>query len=366
MDYKLRYSGKNFLSFLNFLERFDLSAYKIKYDKDVVTFEMSAKDYKILKNKNKVFKISVLKVGGIKRIFHLFFNRIGLVVGLLAVILLTIIFNKIAFDVKVVGNNNIGASEIKNAIINYGYQFGKSTHFDKDKMERYLLENVEGLSLVSVAKKGNSLVVSVVEKSEQLNESFPFYAPYNMVVKNINLISGTAVVKSGDVVKKGDVLVENYTINADGDKIEIEANALIDADIFFCDNIVVKKEEEIFEKTGNKLTFSTVSFFKAKTPFYGIKYAFYDINMSNTPLSNGMLLPLYYNKVEIVELKKVLKSFDYDKDSEKYFEQSKKNAYQLVPSGVIINDEICRVTECNDKYIFQTYLKSEMRFSNDN
>lgn len=367
MNYKLHYSGSNFLSLLNFLERYGLSIAKVKYGKDGnVDFEMTPHDYKMFKSKNKVFKVSIIKDGGIKRVVKSLYCRAGLIVGLVAIMIVSIIFGNITVDVKVIGNHMVKQSEIKNAIIDYGYQFGKSTTFDKEKMEHYLLENIEELSLVSVAKKGNMLMVSVVEKTETPKENYPFCAPYNMVVKSIDLISGTPLVKAGDIVKKGDVLVDNYVVNADGEKINIEANAHIVAEVYFCDNIVVEKQMEIFEKTGEKTIYNLISFLKAKTPLYDNNYEYSDINISHNVLLNNMFLPIYYNKVVVWELRKVLKTFDYDNNSEKYFEQSLKNAYALVPDGVIINDEISKVTECEDKYIFQTYLKSEMGFSNDN
>jgi len=366
MNYKLLYKGKSFVSLLNFLEREKISAFNIKTNNNCTEFDVSPKDCKRLKQKNKIFKLEVKKTGGLRNFAETLLKRIGLVAGLVVVITFSIFTSKISLRLQLSGNNKIEESVILAALKNYGYEFGKTTTFNKDEMEKYLLDNVEGLSLVSVSKKGNVLLVNVVEKTTQDEIGQPFYAPYNMVIKDVKLISGTLLVKKDDIVKKGDLLVDNYVIGSDGERITIPAEAEIVAEVYFCGSVSVNKVSTIYEKTGKKYTKNSISFFKPNTPLYDNNYAHFDINISHNVIFNNMFLPIYINKVEIYELCEKEIVFDYDNDKDKYFQQSLKNAYDNVPSGVIINNEISQVTECSDKYIFQTYLKAEMKIKNEN
>mgnify|MGYP004507861101 CR=1 FL=1 len=366
MDYRILYKGKSFVSLLNFLEREKISAYNIKTSDDCTEFDVSSKDYKRLKQKNKIFKLEIKRVGGIKNIAQTFLKRIGLIAGIVVVIVFSVFTSRVSLRLQLSGNSKIDEITILSALKNYGYVLGKSTTFNKDEMEKYLLDNVEGLSLVSVSKKGNVLLINVVEKTTQDETGQPFYAPYNMIIKDVKLISGTLLVKKDDIVKKGDIIVDNYVIGADGERITIPAEAEITAEVYFCGSVSVNKVSTILEKTGKKYTKNSISFFKPDTPLYDNKYAHFDINISHSPIFNNMFLPIYVNKVVIYEMSEKEIIFDYDNDKDKYFQQSLKNAYDNVPSGVIINNEISQVTECSDKYIFQTYLKAEMKITNEN
>lgn len=368
MNYILEYNGTNLTSFLNYLERNKISISKLNKDKNnVYRFQMSPKDYKTLRKTNKVFKVNVVKYGGLKRIAELMLKRVGLLAGIVAIVIMVVVSSKFTLSLKVVGNKNIDQSEIKEALQNYGYKFGGINSCNLKDIEKYLLENVEGLSLVSVAKRGNVLVVNVVEKEKNKLSTEPFIAPYNMVVKSIKLISGTLNCGVNDVVKKGDVIVENYVINSLGERIKIAAQAEVVADVYFCGNVNVDKNTEKTIKTGNKLVFSNISFFKQNTPLYDNNYNFFDINITHNALSNNMFLPIYKNTVEIYELEKQIETIYIDDNlKEKYFNESKQKAFSIVPNNVTINNEINKFVETDDKYIFQTYLEGELKFTNEN
>lgn len=366
MDYLLKYNGRNFVNFLNYIKRNNISIKNINQKEDSVEFKISPQSFKKLIKINKIFKLEVVKQGGLKGVCKTILKRIGVLIGVVIILFWSMSTSQLTLKLKVIGNENISEDVIRNAIEKYGYVIGKSKQFNKEEMEKYLLENIEEISMVSVAKSGNVLLVNIVEKAENLILTEPYYSPYNMVIKDIELVSGTLAVKKGDIVKKGDVLVYDYIINSSGEKISVSANANICADVYFSSNIVVSKISKILVKTGNKISKNSISFFKPQMPHCDNIYSLYDKNATHNVINMYMFLPIYYNKIEYYEMVEKEEVFDYENNKEKLLKETIKNAYTFVPKGVIINNEISEVNECSDKYIFQAYLISEMRLINDN
>lgn len=367
MNYKIEYNGRNFINFLDYLNRNKISISNVTtIDEKTKQFELLASEYKRLKKINKVFKLRVVSSGGVKRLISFIISRIGIIIGIVSILLFSIFSSKIAVDIRVVGNKNISSETIKTTIKKYGYKFGKTTKFDSEKLEKYLLENVPELSLVSIAKQGNVLVVNVVEYENKANESMPFYSPYNMVIKDVKAISGTLCVKKNDIVKKGDLLVDNYVINSNGERVMVDANAEIIGEVYFCGSETVNKKLISYEKTGKKITKKSLSFNISKKPQIDNNYKYFDTKYISKCISYNIFMPIYVNIVTVYELQQVENNFDYENNKDIYFEKSLKNAYTLVPNNVTINETIQNVTECEDKYIFQTYLKSEVRLTNEN
>lgn len=367
MKYKVEYTGKNFLNFTEFLNRNKISISNIcESEENKVLFNISVGEYKKLVKLNKVFKLNVVSVGGIKKFFRELLSRVGIVIGIVSIIVVSIFSSKIVMGVKVVGNSKITDNEIKNAIENYGVKFGNPFNCNVIDLERYLLNNVQNLNLVSVSKQGNLLVINVVENAKSNNLNTPFYSPYNMVIKIVKLISGTLCVKENDVVKKGDLLVDNYVIGATGERLEVEANAEIVAEAYFCGSETVNKVSKYYVKTGEKIVKKSLSFLKPKKHDIVTNFLYFDTNYTYNILSHNNLLPIYVNTTSVFELQEVEEIFDYENNKDIYFEKSLKNAYALVPINVTINNTIQKVAETEDKYIFQTYLKSDVRLNNEN
>jgi len=102
-------------------------------------------------------------------------------------------------------------------------------------VENAIIDNFDELSFVSCIIEGQTLVLNIKEKlllEEVFGQFRPIFAQNSGMITQIDLISGTAVVKTGDFVRKGDVLVEPFVIDTSGQKREVKANAKIYAKIY--------------------------------------------------------------------------------------------------------------------------------------
>ncbi|MBQ9790177.1 MAG: sporulation protein YqfD [Clostridia bacterium] len=87
---------------------------------------------------------------------------------------------------------------------------GEISHVDKQSAERAILAKFEGISSCSIRSVGTKLEVEVHEgvlKSDHTAETMDLIAPENGIVSELVVSSGKAMVKAGDTVKKGQVLV---------------------------------------------------------------------------------------------------------------------------------------------------------------
>ena len=363
--YKLKYNGLNFSNFLNFLLKNNIKILNIemKNNKEIF-FTMSSGEYKKLKKIKSPYKLTVVKYGGVNALSRLVISRIGMVIGISIVLIVSSIIGSRTMYVNVVGTTS-SVEKIKESVLNYGIKLGKVNKFNNQELEKYLLSKVDNISLVSVKTKGNAIIINVVEKNNCEEGYQPLYSPYNIVIKEVKLISGTLNIDKDSVVKRGSVLVEPYTINANGERINVEAKTTIVADVWFCGSESVNKQLIYYNKTGNKKVFSKLLFNNVEKCEYVSPYDNYMTETCVINITNKVFLPIYLQKTIYYETEKIVENFNLENNKNQYLEKSKQKAYDILPDGVIINEEIQNITELEDRYIFQTYLKTTMEISNE-
>lgn len=129
--------------------------------------------------------------------------------------ILTLLLSGVVWDVRVSGNELLSEEEIVDRLNECGFGVGKIWIFsDKSRIETDLLSYDDSLSWVNINKRGTVAYVRVIERKTQTDlDDLPKYGYSNIVAKEscvieeITVRRGVAVVKPGDVVKKGDLLV---------------------------------------------------------------------------------------------------------------------------------------------------------------
>ena len=365
-SYRVKYIGLNFIRYLNELIKYNIQIYNIdKKNSKEILFWLSAKNYKKLKSLKLNSNIKI-EHGGLKSIVKKCTKRIGILVGVILCIFCSIItYIKIPYSIQIIGSKNFN-NEIKNLLNRFNYLTYKEYDFNNEKIEQTILDNIDGISLVSVKLQGNVLLINVVEKENSPSEFEPFYAPYNMVIHDLELISGTPIVSKNSVVKKGDILVEPYTISSNGERLIIPAKAKIIADIWHCGSEEVFKEKTISVPTDVKKVYKNIYFLKNKNKEIMSPYHNYMSESVLINVSNIGLLPIYLHKTTFIKMEKKTEIFDFENNKDIYLEKSKQKAYTYLPKNVIIHEISQNISELSDRYIFQTYIRTTMEINNEN
>lgn len=209
----------------------------------------------------------------------------------------------------------------------------QKSKIDTQKLEILLVENFEEVSFASCIIKGQTLIVNIKEKllPEQIYGNFsPIVAQNSGKITKINLISGTANVKIGDIVEKGDVLVEPYTIDTSGQVKEVEAKAEIFAEVYYQGSVDHYEKFIEIKRTGktaiqNDITLFGLNIYQFKENF---EFKMYEAEYEDIDLIDNLFLPFKIRKTTYYELSENLIETKFEDVKNQFIEKAKQKALE--------------------------------------
>ena len=174
-------------------------------------------------------------------------KRLGFILGAIVFFVATVLPSLFVCKIEFLGNASVYSDKI------YGYlqDCGVSIHvpfskLDLDQLEVNLLKENDYLSFASLKKRGGTLIVFTELKTEPptiIDSSIlKLCSSVDGVVEGIKVYRGTAVVKVGDTVKVGDLLVDGV--------VEVK-DTTVSSNVYATVNIVVTKTYEFFSEYDN-------------------------------------------------------------------------------------------------------------------
>lgn len=329
------------------------STFKVKYfDGAKVKKILLADGYEILTHKKAGFFNHVA----------IFATSYGLIAGLGISVLLYAIQSPYIQKIEVWGVDN--SAEIAE-YVEKNLPSKNKNKIDVSTVEHMINNNFENISFVSGAVVGQSLVINVkneIVPPEMESEFEPIVAQYDGVVTDITLIQGTLKVQVGDIIQKGQILVEGYVINSEGEKFNIQPKATIYMDIWVEGEATHFDEQIITYRTGNKVEHVSVTLFGQEFYTNGVecKYDQYESEQTQQNLSQNNLLPFKIIKTTYYELasETIISSFEEKKDE--VIKQARENCLQKLQGYEIIKNEnytIIQASGCTTvKYVITANL----------
>ena len=262
-------SGYNLERWLNVISSKNVKIFSvIKRDVKNSEIEILLSDEKyvveFLKSKN--IEIVDKKYNGTAKMGKFLIKRLGIVFGIFICFCFYIVGSRYTLKIEVVGNTQSSTEEIVNVLAENGAGILSPLNSKtNDDIERIILDNFDEISLVSVVKRGSSLIVNIKEKLlnkeyEDLDKTNSLVATEDGIITEIKLIQGTLLVKVGDTVHAGDLLVAPYVFDSSGNKISIEPKAIITADVWLSGEATFQETKQITERTGNFVTERKMTF----------------------------------------------------------------------------------------------------------
>lgn len=153
-----------------------------------------------------------LRYGGLPIIASRYKNHPGLLLGCVMVIFMIFCFNRLLWDVRVIGNEEMTSSEITDILRSHGVRVGSDKkRINCASIENDILIERSDISWISINVQGNIAYVEVREnKSTAAAESKKFAnvtAKKSGVVEYTSIYRGNTVVKAGQYVEKGQLLI---------------------------------------------------------------------------------------------------------------------------------------------------------------
>ena len=353
--YVLTVEGIETESFLNYLIRNKIYVYNVnRINKTKIQFSINREDYKRLKkiHRSNKFDIKVKKQTGIPFIAKRIYTYRGMVVC--AVISLVILMSTSLFvtDVYITAPEGIDKVALKNELYKEGVKPGVyKKSIDRKTVRDNIMGKFDEIAYVSINVKGTNIFVNITKKEESQNQEDSsnycnIIATKDGIIEKVVARSGEALVEEGDIVKKGDVLINGASTTAIP---EVWATTFYEAKK--SSNYIDVKNQ----RTGKSKNVYTISFYDKKYKIMrNIKYKDYEIENKTYELRLGdYTFPLKVIVSTFYEVRKVENKVDVEKLKEDLSRQVLKELQYTIPVSArnIVSKDKYNVTPNMVEYV---------------
>ena len=328
--YTVIVEGLDTESFLNYLIRNKIYVYNVnRIDKNKIQFNIDRDNLKKLKkiHRSNKFNIKVKKQTGIPFIAKRIYTYRGMVICAVISLIILMSTSQFVTDVYITAPEGIDKVALKKELYIQGVKPGVyKKSIDRKVVRDNIMVKFNEIAYVSINVKGTNIFVNITKKedtqnSEENSNYCNIIATKDGIIEKVVPRSGEAVVEEGDIVKKGDVLVNGANTTA---LPEVWATTFYEA----------KKSSNYIDiktqRTNNKKNVYTISFYDKKYKILrNIKYKDYEIENKTHELKVGdytfplkIIVSTFYevekveNKMSVKKIKEelsaaVLKELDY-------------------------------------------------------
>lgn len=309
--------GDNSELLLNLAARNGITLWNLRCKSDCITGNISLDNFKLLRKiiRKKRIKIHILSKHGIPFFTYRYKKRAGFIAGIALYFAVIVFLSGYIWNIKITGNTATSDSEIMSVCKELGIKEGcKKKDIDTEDLPLKLLLKTENLSWCSMNIEGCLLTVNV---SQTKNMTDTDKTPSNLKaacdgkITKIDVQSGNVLVKVGDTVKKGDLLVSGINENMSSTvfvKSKGEIYADTEREISYTDRF----NKSIKIPTGKYNTDTVFSFFTVKIPlFIGDEKNDYksEFELNNLKLFGEKLpIKLYKRRYIITKNRKITQS----------------------------------------------------------
>ena len=185
-------------------------------------------------------RIKIVKKCGLPTVLKRGKKRKWFVLGLGVFLLMLILVNQFIWKIEIVGCENISAGVVREQLERCGLRVGAFRPFlDEKKLQNKMLIEVPELAWLWADKSGSKVTVQIKEKVP-VPEMFDPHAFCNVVASKDGVIdsmivkSGEPMVKLGDTVRRGDILVNGLWVSEKGvEPRKVQSDAEIYARVWY-------------------------------------------------------------------------------------------------------------------------------------
>ncbi len=293
-------------------------------------------------------KIAILKKTGLIYKYRKYNKRIGILTGITFFMVIHLLLSMFVWCVEVQGNEEISKTNIMSQAEINGLVPGRlKIGFDEIRTARNIASSYDGkITWLSVNIKGSLAVIELREDNKVIENNYEetpcnIVADFDGIILTNDTFCGDCVVKIGDGVKKGDMLISGAIINEDLSTTfyasdgkftalhEEESQYTIEKDLIM-GTLKSKKTSVISGLFGVDFPINSTDFNSNTTFFKG----------KNTLCINGYKLPFYIEKKVLYEHGKT--KADLKKSSIIAYEKMQNYVYNNYRNSTVVqkNEDI--------------------------
>ena len=312
-EYIFSVETKTFSRFATLLAVERLGIWKIKIEGDKTFFRtstFSAEEITQLATNSGVF-LEMCDKKGLPFLFSRYRKRYGMLAGLVFSLFLLLFSQLFVWKITVSGNNNVTVATIERALEDQNIAVGSFIPFiDVSGDANKLLLNCRELSSAAISIKGTHLHISVLERTKLpdiINENgfFNVVAEHDGVILDIDAADGTPEVKEGDVVYKGELLINSFIEGTNGSFRPTHARGRVLAAVEerFVSEVPFTRLSKVY--TGKSETKRSYKILGWEVPFFSLEcdYEYFDAVSSEkiVELFGFIELPIKVSRVVYTE-----------------------------------------------------------------
>ena len=346
--------------FINLLWKKDVKIKKIKKNTiTTMTMEISLKDYGAIEECAKVTgtKVKIVKRRGITFFWFKLKKRIAFVFGIALFVSILYYLSTFIWVIEIITDKTLSPYEIRQQLYDYGIKPG----LNKNNLHVYSLEEKmqkgnDDIMWIKIRPEGSKLKVSVLQRQSP-PEIIKDEEPCNIVAKRDGQVewvystTGTSIVKSGTIVKKGQLLIKGEQ-GKEGSTYAVHAKGNVVAKTFYEEYKEVQVTGKKAERTGKIIENSYVEI-KGKKIYF--KNSINKFNNYDKIISNN----LFIKKETYYELKEVSFTLDIKKVIEDTSNELYNNIILKLDKSIKVLNKIVDEVPSGDKYTIRVAVVAE-------
>ena len=344
--------------FINICQNKKILIWNLKREKGVKLYlNIGIKDFKKLKNiaRKTNCKIKISKKKGIPFILHRYKKRKIFAIFLILIAFAIYTSSKYVWNIEVQVEDNLQIEQIEEDLADLGLKKGVlKSKIETEKLINELRLKRNDISWIGIDLKGTNVIVKAV-KSDEKPDLLDNSDYCNIVAKKSGIITkviaqnGTAVVKEGDEVNKGDILIAGYMEGKYTDKRYVHSLGEVQAKIKYSKSEKIYLNQEKLRDTGDEEKKIQIKFNNFQINFYKTlsKFKIYDTiyTEKNLKIFSNFYLPI--SVVEITNKEQVKETKTYSK--EEVIELGKEKLSKAIEEDIANKENILGVTVDTDE-----------------
>ena len=340
--------------FINMCKLKNIYLWNIKKQNDIyLTTNISINDFKKIKkitNKTKC-KVRIDKKRGLPFIFNKYKKRKIFAIMTILILISILILSKFIWNIEVqIDGSKIKEDEIINSLKDSGLYIGeRKLHIDVREIINNIRLERNDIAWIGIEIKGTNAIVNVVEAEEKPeivdeNEYCSIISNKEAKISKINVTSGTAMVKQGDIVKEGSLLIGGWMEGKYTGTRFTRASGEIEALVWYTEKAKVNLKEKTMEKTGNEEKKYAININNFRINLYKTlsKFEKYDTIYTSKKLK---LFSNFYIPVELIECNNSeIKEKEINYTEEEAKEEAKKRAEEKLNNQIKDKEKINNIT----------------------
>jgi len=259
-------------------------------------------------------KIKIEKKRGVPFLLNKYRKRKVFLIALIMIIALLYISSNYIWNIEIQIEENAKLENIEQDLQEAGLKTGKSKNkIDTQEIVNKIRLKRDDISWMSLDMKGTNIIVTLVEAEQKpdiidKNEYCNIVADQRGIITKITADTGTALVKVGNIVEEGDILIGGYMEGKYTDTRYVHAKGEVKARVWYTKKVSSELTREISEETGKRENKYAININNFKINLYKTipKFENYDtiIETNRIKLFMNFYLPIEIEKTTYIENRK--------------------------------------------------------------